>query len=137
MSFIGPSPRRRPPRSFVPVLLGDVNYETIGHVNLKDRSERTQSLKRRGRVADGDPGGRRCGFEREMTGRPPPFGQRERNSYLANAWQEGVFARTVVRGFRTLFPRSPLRDPGGRRAMSLRPPDVVQPVRRTSFRLRP
>ena len=29
------------------VLLGDVNNETIGHANLKNRSERTESLKRK------------------------------------------------------------------------------------------
>lgn len=28
-------------------LLGDVNNETIGHANLKNRSERTESLKRK------------------------------------------------------------------------------------------
>lgn len=28
------------------LLLGDVNNETIGHANLKNRSERTESLKR-------------------------------------------------------------------------------------------
>lgn len=29
------------------VMLGDVNNETIGHANLKNRSERTESLKRK------------------------------------------------------------------------------------------
>lgn len=29
------------------ILLGDVNNETIGHANLKNRSERTESLKRK------------------------------------------------------------------------------------------
>ena len=29
------------------LLLGDVNNETIGHANLKNRSERTESLKRK------------------------------------------------------------------------------------------
>ena len=28
-------------------VLGDVNNETIGHANLKNRSERTESLKRK------------------------------------------------------------------------------------------
>ena len=28
-------------------MLGDVNNETIGHANLKNRSERTESLKRK------------------------------------------------------------------------------------------
>ena len=30
-----------------PPVLGDVNNETIGHANLKNRSERTESLKRK------------------------------------------------------------------------------------------
>lgn len=31
----------------IDALLGDVNNETIGHANLKNRSERTESLKRK------------------------------------------------------------------------------------------
>ena len=31
----------------IQTMLGDVNNETIGHANLKNRSERTESLKRK------------------------------------------------------------------------------------------
>lgn len=35
------------PQQVAAALLGDVNNETIGHANLKNRSERTESLKRK------------------------------------------------------------------------------------------